>query len=222
MDKALKQRLIGAAILIALAVIFIPMLLEGPKENDPVSMQIEIPAKPAYEIPNRLAKPPATAETEAAPVAGPETSAQPVLQPPTVIIPPAASTSDVAPVPADDAGEKVAAPEPPAVKSEMPKESVPAVETAKTETVVQAEKIIASDKGFVVQVGSFSQRENAVILSDKLMAAGFPAFVESGKSKDASIYRVKVGPQATREAADKLRQRLQDEQRLKGIIVSHP
>ena len=31
MDQALKQRLIGAAVLVALAVIFIPMLLEAPE-----------------------------------------------------------------------------------------------------------------------------------------------------------------------------------------------
>src|SRR6056297_1696486 len=54
MDKVLKQRLIGASILIALAVIFVPMLFDGP-ENDPVSreLNIELPSAPGDRAPIR-------------------------------------------------------------------------------------------------------------------------------------------------------------------------
>ena len=37
MDSALKQRLIGAAVLVALAMIFLPMLLKGPDTAEPAS-----------------------------------------------------------------------------------------------------------------------------------------------------------------------------------------
>lgn len=48
MDQALKQRLIGAAVLVALAVIFIPMLLEAPEpEATPAGqLPLDIPARP--------------------------------------------------------------------------------------------------------------------------------------------------------------------------------
>lgn len=47
MDKALKQRLVGASVLIALAVIVLPMLLGGPADNaQQQSQQIELPSSP--------------------------------------------------------------------------------------------------------------------------------------------------------------------------------
>src|SRR6056300_1150331 len=47
MDKALKQRLVGASVLIILAVIVLPMLLSGRSETlKQESRQIELPAKP--------------------------------------------------------------------------------------------------------------------------------------------------------------------------------
>ena len=48
MDKALKQRLVGATVLIALAVIVLPMLLgEPPQDRRPESQQIELPPRPS-------------------------------------------------------------------------------------------------------------------------------------------------------------------------------
>ncbi len=46
MDKALKQRLVGASVLVALAVVVLPMLLGGQPESPPEARQIEIPPKP--------------------------------------------------------------------------------------------------------------------------------------------------------------------------------
>ncbi len=47
MDKALKQRLVGASVLVALAVLTLPMLLDGPSESRQDSRPIEIPPRPA-------------------------------------------------------------------------------------------------------------------------------------------------------------------------------
>ncbi|HID81019.1 MAG TPA: sporulation protein [Chromatiales bacterium] len=209
MDKTLKQRLIGAAVIIALAVIFIPMLLEGPKESDPVSMKIDIPEKPVYEIPNRLGTAPA--------IPTPPTP-EPALKAPEVVIPekPANSSETASPsMPVEKPVKKEAV-------TEKPVEPPVAAVAPATKTKPVRKRVRISDSGFVVQVGSFSQRQNAMVLSDKLEAAGFPAFVESGKSKDKTIFRVKVGPQPTRADADKLRQKLLETEKLKGIIVAHP
>ena len=47
MDKALKQRLVGASVLIILAVIVLPMLLSGRSDTlNTESRQIELPPKP--------------------------------------------------------------------------------------------------------------------------------------------------------------------------------
>ena len=48
MDSGLKQRLIGAAVLIALAVIFLPMLVQGPAPDSGVSdLSLQVPDAPA-------------------------------------------------------------------------------------------------------------------------------------------------------------------------------
>ena len=48
MDTALKQRLIGAVVLVALAVIFLPMLIKGPAPDSGVSdVPLAVPAAPA-------------------------------------------------------------------------------------------------------------------------------------------------------------------------------
>lgn len=47
MDSSLKQRLVGAVVLIALAVIFLPMLVKGPAPDSGVSdVPLEIPTEP--------------------------------------------------------------------------------------------------------------------------------------------------------------------------------
>ena len=50
MEPALKQRLIGAAVLVALAVIFLPMLVQGPAPESGVSdVPLELPNAPTGE-----------------------------------------------------------------------------------------------------------------------------------------------------------------------------
>src|SRR6188768_2057950 len=55
MESSLKQRLIGAAVLVALAVIFLPMLLKGPdvKEPDAAQVPLSMPAAPGQEYETR-------------------------------------------------------------------------------------------------------------------------------------------------------------------------
>ena len=48
MDTSLKQRLIGAVVLVALAVIFLPMLVKGPAPDSEVAdVRLDVPAAPA-------------------------------------------------------------------------------------------------------------------------------------------------------------------------------
>ncbi len=226
-DKALQKKLVGAAVLIALAVIFLPMLFDGKKDETPVSMQIEIPPKPTFDIPNRLEREPASSPnvvaqapeppvqtieitTDEPPVAPPPAERTAPVEQKTVSEPPAPSKPVEQPKPKKDDKPPARKPEP--KKAEKPKPQQP-TRTTKSPA--------GGGAGYVVQVGSFSQKTNAEALTRKLQAGGFPAFVESTKAGGKSIYRVKVGPRPTREAADDLRQRLIDKQRLEGIIVSH-
>ena len=54
MDSSLKQRLVGAVVLIALAVIFLPMLVKGPAPDSGVSdVPLDIPAEPKADAATR-------------------------------------------------------------------------------------------------------------------------------------------------------------------------
>ena len=54
MDSTLKQRLIGAVVLVALAVIFLPMLIRGPAPDSGVSnVSLDVPATPAGDYETR-------------------------------------------------------------------------------------------------------------------------------------------------------------------------
>jgi cell division septation protein DedD len=47
MDSSLKQRLVGAVVLVALAVIFLPMLVKGPAPDSGVSdVSLDVPPEP--------------------------------------------------------------------------------------------------------------------------------------------------------------------------------
>ncbi len=48
METTLKQRLIGAAVIIALAVIFVPMILDGSGQRESVAINIDVPPEPKF------------------------------------------------------------------------------------------------------------------------------------------------------------------------------
>lgn len=84
MDFALKQRLVGAIVLIALAVIFLPMLLDGSGTPDTLDVEVEIPERneepeSRFEEPDVAAElddPVEEVETESEPSGTPEDEAE--------------------------------------------------------------------------------------------------------------------------------------------------
>ena len=72
MDSALKQRLLGAAVLIALAVIFVPMFLSGPApQQTSETVNLAIPPAPDREFQNRVLPVDATQQDPAKATASP-------------------------------------------------------------------------------------------------------------------------------------------------------
>lgn len=77
--------------------------------------------------------------------------------------------------------------------------------------------------GWVVQVGSFSSRENAERLARELRGKGFASFVNESPGKGGKHYwRVRVGPERTREAANALRTKLRAAGHSGGSVMSYP
>jgi DedD protein len=85
-----------------------------------------------------------------------------------------------------------------------------------------AKPVAGAPTAWVVQLGSFSNRENAFALRDKLRKRRYTAFVDDvAGAGNKPIYRVRVGPELLRSRADTLRDQLEKEFRLKGIVVTH-
>jgi DedD protein len=55
---------------------------------------------------------------------------------------------------------------------------------------------------FAIQVAALSERENAGALQRELTAAGLPAYIVPPRDSEPAPYRVRVGPFATRSAAN--------------------
>ena len=337
MDTALKQRLIGAVVLVALAVIFLPMLVKGPAPDSGVSdVPLDVPSAPGGEFETRelpLVTPgnaPATGAVGlqgqvAAPAAEPapasgtlqpaataggkfavsfgayatQADADAVLarlkqaklpgfvEPATIngkpafrvrvgpyadrpqaeaarldaikirgdvnaqvvtldaeatapaANPPAPSASTAAAVPATPAVTTQALPPEPAkpAPKPAPTESKPVATTpAETKPVsppapkpvatapkpTEASKPAASDTGFAVQLGAFSNAADANALRDRARGAGFSAFVEQVRTDKGTLSRVRVGPVANRADADRLKAQVASKIGVDGMVRPHP
>ena len=208
MNIQLKQRLVGAIVLVALAVIFIPMLLPGGGDLSEGIHGSNIPPEPDYRF---------------SPIS-PAPDAPPMAAPPSV--------------PMDDKALAEAASREPVEKAPVAKPSVeptvadkPKADTAKqaagVEKITTAKSSPAVEKspqasGWVVQVGSFSSSRNAQALRDKLRKQGHASFVETTKSASGAVYRVRVGPVVSRASAEQLNKKLAETAGLKGLVQAYP
>lgn len=301
MDISLKQRLLGAAVLIALAIIFVPMFLSGsgPKqESETVSLQIPpapdrefqtrvLPVEPATPTPAPSAAAPATpsdtlATVDIPPRAEPPPAPAAVPVPvPAPAAPPATAPDRTAPATpaaaagiaangryfvhlgdygnaknADDlvAGLKrggfVAFAEPSAFQGKQttrvrvgPYADRAAAEAARLRiagTGVKApSKVVESSTdavadapaaavesaragGWAVQLGAFKTREEADKLRERLRGAQFAAFVDQTSSNGQTLWRVRAGPEAGRDGATRLRDRIKEKLKLDGLVVTQP
>lgn len=201
MDRTqFKQRIVGAIVLVALGVIFIPMILDQEIDDSPIR-GTNIPVKP--EKLQELAK-----------QKSPEIPAGPNVDrdKPQLVdehTPPVEQTDSV--TPGSKSTAKPAAPEPTGTKAPQSKKTP------------EPDKSLASARAWVVQVASFSERSKALKLRDRLRKANYKAFVESLSSSKGTRYRVRVGPVVQRKKADALKSRIAREFKIKdALVMSHP
>jgi DedD protein len=265
MDQELKQRLIGAAVVTALAAIFIPMLFDDPVDTSGQAVsEMTIPEPPAASANGPESKLPTdAASVENAPgtlspaspsdnppaanlnaVAGGVEKIEPGLQEnvPADYEPPAeidlaadaenAPDEDIEIVPPAPAPEVSIDRTPPAalapVKKAAPKSApVPAPSAAVKPAPVKpveapvkpAQKSTAKFERWNIQAGSFTKKENAVAQREKLRKLGFPAALETLSTDKGTIYRLKIGPELSKQRALEIRNRL-NQQNIKTIILA--
>lgn len=183
-DKRLKQRLIGAIVLVSLGVIFIPMLLKGPDTLDTPIITSNIPAKPDR-------------KTEVIP-----------LKP----LPPRPEQAPITSLPVEQDTR--------AVKLEAEKSEAPVNKPAEPATKEAQAKSLAPDlSGWVVQVGSFSRKANALSLQDRLRNKGYTSYVEAYQAKSGTRYRVRVGPELSEEKSKATAASLKRDMGIDGFVL---
>ena len=197
MEERIKQRLVGASVLVALAVIFIPIILEGPEEEFG-PWGTKLPKPPGQEL---------TGEIE--PLKLPEHGAsEPVRR----IVLDTTQPSDRDKKQNDKVATKHKVAKP-AGASKDKQGSSPGSGPAAVDKGLQA---------WVVQVASFHEEGNAVRLRDRLRKMGYTTFVEQLSSNPGSMFRVRVGPELKRSDAQSIRDRVAAELKLDGLVTRYP
>lgn len=74
---------------------------------------------------------------------------------------------------------------------------------------------------WIIQVGSFSERKNALQLQDKLRKNGFSTFLDSVESKNnGKLFRLRVGPELDKKRAEAIKVQLEGKFKLHPIVVA--
>ncbi|MEN1957491.1 SPOR domain-containing protein [Luteimonas changyuni] len=235
MDSGLKQRLIGAAVLIALAVIFLPMLVQGPAPDSGVSdLSLHVPDAPSGDYVTRdlpLVVPNAT--TSAGLLAGdgslatvdtatavPQGDARPEdaadLASDVDVVPLADGDAADAEAPLPVQERPAAEPEPLApqrpVAATGPEPEAPAParpEPPKPEPAAAPARLPAATAGgdYAVNFGAYGSRADAGAVVNRLRQSNLPAYVEETRVGDRDAWRVRIGPYASRADAESARVR---------------
>ena len=230
MDKALKQRLVGASVLIILAVIVLPMLLSGRSDRlKHESSRIELPPKPdelsietrrfPVGIPNKPVPAVEQETLENEEVLKPELAQADSAEVTTAVtdtLAPVAQTeagSDESALPMTDTGAgdltvsdsvETSAAEVNAIKA--PEVTTITLTSKKPESLELPGTVPVSEDAprYLVQVASFSNEKNANALAGLLRAENMPVLMDVVDRPAGRMYRVRVGPYAERAEADAL------------------
>jgi DedD protein len=215
--KRARRRLVGAIALVTVIAVFLPMVLDHeprPVSQD-VSIQIPSPnagvftskivpvvpaapgAKPASEA---TAKPDAPAGAEAPAQATPPAKSEA----PKVAAASAPKPAAQAPAPPENDTEAA----PPKKPQSQPKQADKPKAAEKPKAVEKIKPVANGVAGYVVQVAALNDADKAKQMREQIAAAGFKAYTEVVPTAKGNVTRVRAGPFATREDADKARDKL--------------
>ena len=207
MDAGLKQRLIGAAVLVALAVIFLPMLVKGPAPDSGVSdLSMRVPDAPdsgyrTVDLP--LVVPADAPQGGVLGVPGPLDDDQ-LATVDTATAPPAQERPAAVDEPAQDA-----VPDPDAADLAQDAPIPPPAATPARPTPAPADREptsaplppTAAGGDYAVHFGAFGSERDAQLIVRQLSQAGLSAYSEPFTLNGRPAQRVRLGPYASREAA---------------------
>ncbi|MCZ4241569.1 DedD protein [Alteromonas sp. I10] len=202
MTSALKNRLVGTIIVVALAVIFLPDFLDGKKQTN---------REPFVSVPANPPKKPIV-EPESFPSERVAKAAVPAVE----IQDETALDDDLD---SSGAGESGRAGEATTAKA-------PSVKTFEEEdnlasqTVVNTKSAADDDAGWVIQLGSFRHEKNVKALLTKLEKAGYRAFSRKIQTSSGPLNKVFVGPDLDKKKLESALPHLKELTSLKGKVTT--
>ncbi|SEF63594.1 SPOR domain-containing protein [Nitrosomonas ureae] len=220
--KRARRRLVGAIILVLVSIIVLPAIFDEPKPDDePHEIAINLPGV------DRSTIVPGTEQR--AQESFSDMSATTELQ-----NEPEIHTQDIEKIIEARSYESGGIPIP-GVKPKLDKRSTeilrannansvrsavntPAAATSAAETAKASQTSSDSTKGFVVQLGAFSDQSKARQQHANLVSSGFNAYTETLKVDNKEVTRVRIGPFMTRGAADSELKKLKNIG-LDGVII---
>ncbi|GMR20871.1 MAG: SPOR domain-containing protein [Gammaproteobacteria bacterium] len=205
-----RHRIVGAIILVSLAVIFVPMLLDGERmarhdafdQSSQAKRSTRVVVSNADDIrrgASAVTEPTAESGSESVPATkkSTPTSVRQVL----MELRSRSATGEAAKKKALPASSKPA----PVVKKSRPKSVAPVV-----------------DQGWVVQVGTFSDPGNVAKLKSRLLKHGFNVNTEEIRLSSGKAIRVRVGPFGKKAVAVDTRTRIHELAGVDGVVLSYP
>ncbi|MFJ3047726.1 SPOR domain-containing protein [Herbaspirillum chlorophenolicum] len=226
--KRARRRLIGAVALALAVVIVLPMILDSePKSlNEDIAIQIPSKDQPAT---NAVAS--GTQPDQAAPPAGEKLASaasaldqkEEIVEPASVNpAPAAAATPPVAPaVPAKPVEKPAVAERKEEAKKEAPKKEAPKPKAAEQSddsralAILEGKSTSTADKKsaaaggkFVIQVAALATQDKVNELRNKLSGAGIHSFTQKIATQSGDRTRIRVGPFASRDEAEKMGARI--------------
>jgi DedD protein len=201
--SALKNRLVGTIIVVALAVIFLPDFLDGKKQTNRepfVSVPANPPKKPIVEPESFPSERVAKAAVPAVEIED-ETALDEELV--------ASNTGN-----SKKTGEATAA------KAPVPK-AFEEEDKLASQTVVDTKSASADeDSGWVIQLGSFRHEKNVKALLAKLEKAGYRAFSRKIQTSSGPLNKVFVGPDLDKKKLESALPHLKELTKLKGKVTT--
>ncbi len=209
MNDVLKQRLVGALILVALGVIFWPIIFVQPGDREVAEIQ-PVPERPG--VTEAPVEPPDSAGLRASPevtvaqaqVAQDERAAFPPPRPPE---------------PESEPESEMAEPE---VEAVEPAAALPAKTPVATPRETAPKPLEMDSDGvpvaWILQIVSVSSADKAEELRARLVALNYKAYVKEVQSNGRTLYRVYLGPKFERAVLEKLQPDIDAELGVKSMV----
>jgi DedD protein len=203
MERALKERIIGATVLVVFVVLVVPIFLDGPPaDGEIVTERVLLPGQSDQETQTVVLERDRTEPVPVANSAGEAAASEPAA--------------------AAEPEQRDEAPEPVVIRQPEPSTIPPKPEPEPPAEESDPEPEPTSSTGmWAVQLGSLSNKENAERLASDLRKQGYAAFLSKLETGSGTLHRVRIGPQENRAAAEAIAARLAKADH-DGQVVPHP